>query len=180
VFAFHSRDASSKALCISYTTKDAQLDDAFAFSPAPPNAAQPSLDKRSGRADEPHHQRGNGSGLPLCISDRVETHLHAFPLAYNCARRLKTLKGETPYEFICQRWTIEPERFEINPHHHSGTKHPDCDLDRTPPFRPPIAARRVSKRRSSTSDTAHRCVRVTAKRCRRGPQAQEAPFVRSR
>jgi hypothetical protein len=31
------------------------------------------------------------------------------------------LKGKTPYEFICQRWTIEPERFKINPHHHSGT-----------------------------------------------------------
>jgi hypothetical protein len=32
-------------------------------------------------------------------------------------RRLKTLKGLTPYEFICKRWTIEPERFTLNPIH---------------------------------------------------------------
>ncbi|MFC4623623.1 hypothetical protein ACFO3A_15635, partial [Comamonas nitrativorans] len=32
-------------------------------------------------------------------------------------RRLKTLKGLTPYEFICKQWTDEPERFTINPIH---------------------------------------------------------------
>jgi hypothetical protein len=37
--------------------------------------------------------------------------------AYNFARRLKTLKGLTPYEFICKRWTLEPERFRLNPLH---------------------------------------------------------------
>jgi hypothetical protein len=52
-------------------------------------------------------------------ASELKRHLHAFLLAYNCARRLKTLKGRTPYEFICQRWTIEPERFNINPHHHN-------------------------------------------------------------
>ncbi|HEX2529611.1 MAG TPA: IS481 family transposase, partial [Geminicoccus sp.] len=40
-------------------------------------------------------------------------------LAYNCARRLKTLKGKSPYEFICQQWTIEPQRFKTNPYHHN-------------------------------------------------------------
>jgi hypothetical protein len=35
--------------------------------------------------------------------------------AYNFGRRLKTLKGLTPYEFICKR--IEPERFIIDPIH---------------------------------------------------------------
>jgi transposase InsO family protein len=49
----------------------------------------------------------------------LKQHLHAFLLAYNCARRLKTLKGKTPYEFVCQRWEIEPDRFKINPHHHT-------------------------------------------------------------
>ncbi len=52
-------------------------------------------------------------------ASELKQHLHAFLLAYNCARRLKTLKGRTPYEFICQRWTIEPARFKINPHHHT-------------------------------------------------------------
>lgn len=32
-------------------------------------------------------------------------------------RRLKTLKGLTPYEFICKQWTVEPERFTLNPIH---------------------------------------------------------------
>ncbi|MEM7696686.1 MAG: IS481 family transposase, partial [Pseudomonadota bacterium] len=35
--------------------------------------------------------------------------------AYNYARRLKTLRGLTPYEFICQTWTKQPERFTFNP-----------------------------------------------------------------
>ena len=49
----------------------------------------------------------------------LKQHLHAFLLAYNCARRLKTLKGSTPYEFICRQRTIEPSRFKLNPYHHS-------------------------------------------------------------
>lgn len=35
--------------------------------------------------------------------------------AYNCGRRLKTLKGLTPYEFICKCWISEPERFILDP-----------------------------------------------------------------
>ena len=42
-------------------------------------------------------------------------HLDDFVAAYNFARRLKTLNGLTPYEFICKRWTIDPERFRLNP-----------------------------------------------------------------
>jgi len=40
-------------------------------------------------------------------------------MAYNFARRLKTLKGLTPYEFVCKTWTNEPERFRINPIQHT-------------------------------------------------------------
>ena len=47
--------------------------------------------------------------------DQLRTHLDDFVTAYNFAKRLKTLKGLTPYEFICRRWTVEPERFNINP-----------------------------------------------------------------
>ncbi|MBY5775033.1 IS481 family transposase, partial [Rhizobium leguminosarum] len=36
---------------------------------------------------------------------------------YNFGRRLKTLKGLTPYEFICKQWTKEPERFRLDPTH---------------------------------------------------------------
>lgn len=48
---------------------------------------------------------------------QFERHLADFVAAYNFARRLKTLKGLTPYEFICKRWTIEPEKFKLNPLH---------------------------------------------------------------
>lgn len=49
--------------------------------------------------------------------DQLSRHLGDFIDAYNFARRLKTLKGLTPYEFICQAWTKEPERFNLNPLH---------------------------------------------------------------
>jgi transposase-like protein len=48
---------------------------------------------------------------------QLERHLADFVSAYNYARRLKTLAGLTPYEFICKRWTIEPEKFRLNPIH---------------------------------------------------------------
>jgi transposase InsO family protein len=49
--------------------------------------------------------------------DQLRRHLADFVLAYNFARRLKTLKGLTPYEHICKCWTNEPERFTLNPVH---------------------------------------------------------------
>ena len=51
--------------------------------------------------------------------DQLRTHLRDFVDAYNFARRLKTLKGLTPYEFICKTWTSQPERFKLNPLHKS-------------------------------------------------------------
>jgi transposase InsO family protein len=47
--------------------------------------------------------------------EQLETHLADFVAAYNFGRRLKSLKGLTPYEFICKRWTLEPEKFRLNP-----------------------------------------------------------------
>ncbi len=35
----------------------------------------------------------------------------------NFARRLKTLSGLTPYEYICKVWTSEPDRFIVDPIH---------------------------------------------------------------
>ena len=49
--------------------------------------------------------------------DELKRHLADFIAAYNFARRLKTLKGLTPYEFICKTWTNEPRRFILNPLH---------------------------------------------------------------
>ena len=47
--------------------------------------------------------------------DQLRTHLRDFVSAYNFARRLKTLKGLTPYEFVCKAWTSQPQQFKLNP-----------------------------------------------------------------
>ena len=49
--------------------------------------------------------------------DELRTHLDHFVQGYNYARRLKTLKGLTPYELICKAWTKEPARFTLDPIH---------------------------------------------------------------
>jgi transposase-like protein len=50
---------------------------------------------------------------------QLKTHVHAFLMAYNFAKRLKTLRGLTPYEYICKVWTTQPNRFTLNPLHHT-------------------------------------------------------------
>ena len=46
---------------------------------------------------------------------QLRAHLTDFVQASNFAKRLKTLKGLTPYEFICRAWTIESGQFILNP-----------------------------------------------------------------
>jgi transposase InsO family protein len=50
--------------------------------------------------------------------DQLKQHMQTFLMAYNFSKRLKTLKGLTAYEYICQIRTKEPERFKINPTRH--------------------------------------------------------------
>ena len=49
--------------------------------------------------------------------DQLRQHLSNFVNAYNFGRRLKRLRGLTPYEAICKAWAAEPHRFISNPHH---------------------------------------------------------------
>ena len=49
--------------------------------------------------------------------EQLRAHLADFVSAYNFARRLKTLRGLTPYEAICKAWSAEPGRFRSNPLH---------------------------------------------------------------
>ena len=49
--------------------------------------------------------------------DQLRSHLQDFVSAYNFGRRLKTLKGLTPYEAICKAWTNEPFQFRLDPIH---------------------------------------------------------------
>ena len=56
--------------------------------------------------------------------DQLRAHLRDFVDAYNFARRLKTLRGLTPYEFICKAWTSEPRKIQYQPAPaNAGTKH---------------------------------------------------------
>lgn len=47
--------------------------------------------------------------------EQLREHLVAFLLAYNLAKRLKPLRGLTPYEYLCQHWQQQPERFLRDP-----------------------------------------------------------------
>ena len=47
------------------------------------------------------------------LTDLVRDFVHA----YNFRRRLKTLRGLTPHDFICAAWRHEPHRFLRDPHH---------------------------------------------------------------
>ena len=51
------------------------------------------------------------------IHEQLRAHLQLFVDAYNHARRLKPLRGLTPYEAICKAWVDEPSRFTQNPCH---------------------------------------------------------------
>ncbi len=48
--------------------------------------------------------------------DQLRAHLQLFLDAYNHARRLKTLRGLTPYEYVCQVWTKEPNASDSTRH----------------------------------------------------------------
>jgi transposase InsO family protein len=50
--------------------------------------------------------------------DQLREHLDTFLAAYNFAKRLKTLRGLTPFEFICKCWTENPDQFRLDPTHH--------------------------------------------------------------
>ena len=49
--------------------------------------------------------------------EHLRRHPKAFLDAYNFAKRLKTLKGITTFEFITEKWTSEPQRFRLHPDH---------------------------------------------------------------
>lgn len=49
--------------------------------------------------------------------EQLQMHLDAFIAAYNFAKRLKTLRGLTPYEFIVKTWSQIPDSFYRNPSH---------------------------------------------------------------
>jgi len=51
--------------------------------------------------------------------DQLRQHLQIFIDAYNHGRRLKNLRGLTPYEYVARVWTEDPVRFKIVPFRHT-------------------------------------------------------------
>ena len=49
--------------------------------------------------------------------EQLSHHLGCFLDAYNFGKRLKTLAGLTPHQFVCSCWQKEPDRFISNPLH---------------------------------------------------------------
>ncbi|WP_006289704.1 integrase core domain-containing protein, partial [Holospora undulata] len=49
--------------------------------------------------------------------DELKQHVHAYLMAYNFAKRLKAIKGKTPWQFILNQWIIHLEYFILNPKH---------------------------------------------------------------
>ena len=50
---------------------------------------------------------------------QLKGHIHDFLVAYNFAKRLKSLNGKTPYEYICYIYQEKPKLFTQNPIHFS-------------------------------------------------------------
>ncbi|TDX28259.1 hypothetical protein EV657_11287 [Rhodovulum visakhapatnamense] len=76
---------------------------------------------REGEADQARHQ---WRVFPLNVNrdhhdshDQLRPHLADLMAAYSFARRLKTIDGLTPCEYICKIRTSEPDRFILNPIH---------------------------------------------------------------
>ena len=51
--------------------------------------------------------------------EQLRQHLQLFIDAYNHGRRLKTLRGLTPYEYVARIWTEDPVRFKVDPYRYS-------------------------------------------------------------
>ena len=66
---------------------------------------------------EIHDQLRGHTGDFFLRRENAPLWLFLILLTYNFARRLKTLSGLTPYEYICKIWTSEPDRFILNPIH---------------------------------------------------------------
>jgi transposase-like protein len=51
-------------------------------------------------------------------TEQLNAHLQRFLQVYNFAKRLKRLKGLTPYEFVCAEWRKNPSNFIREPTHY--------------------------------------------------------------
>jgi len=62
-------------------------------------------------------QEAPGLRSPYQTTEQLNEHLHALLLAYHHARRLQTLRGLTPPEFVCAQHQQNPAIFTQDPTH---------------------------------------------------------------
>ena len=83
----------------------------------PADQAIPSLDQRSGRADEPHRQDATIKTFHYPSLESLKAHVIAFVSAYNFAKHLKAIRWKTPFEAVCHAWNTTPQIFKLDPPH---------------------------------------------------------------
>jgi SAM-dependent methyltransferase len=67
--------------------------------------------------------------------DQLRIYLGDFMAADSIARRLKTLNGVTPYDYICKIWTSDPDSFSVQPvHQMPGLKTSEESLQQAQPL----------------------------------------------
>jgi transposase InsO family protein len=137
-------DALAEA--VSYEIHTVLTDNGIQFADMPKNSNGPTAQCRGHpfdracwrhgiehRVTKPKHPRTNGQVKRMNRTikeatvkryhyddhDQFRRHLADFVNAYNYARRLKTLRGLTPFEYVCKIWTEEPNRFRLDPTHQS-------------------------------------------------------------
>ena len=82
------------------------------------------MDQWAGRANEPQIKDATVKRSHYDSNDQLRQHLQIFIDAYSRGRRLKTLRGLTPYEYVARVWTKDPVRFKIDPYRYpSGAKY---------------------------------------------------------
>lgn len=128
---------------VPYTIHTVLTDNGIQFADLPKNRTGPTARLRGHpfdracrrygiehRLTKPHHPWTNGQveRMNRTIKDatvkryhydrheQLRDHLKLFIDAYNHARRLKTLHGLTPYEYVGKIWTQEPQRFKLDPY----------------------------------------------------------------
>jgi hypothetical protein len=126
------------------------------FSPT----TAPTSPARQRRLGSPTHQRGYVRRYHYDGHEQQRAaHLAEFIAAYNDGRRLKTLRGLTPFEAICEAWTADPGRFRPNPLHQMPG--------------PNISSRRVVERRLSELVAMSACGEHPTHGSSRGTQITE-------
>jgi hypothetical protein len=109
-----SREEDPTIICVTHMfetrSRDKRDDRGLAAIKPPWTNGQAALVARTiEEAFVKRHRDERGQRFPSRLADFIN--------AYNYGRRLKTLEGLTPYEYICRIWTKDPKRFRLDPIH---------------------------------------------------------------